>query len=142
MKGIPQVMFEGLMTNIDRRIQLFSFVRNQAYNVRALGSLEAENLFGEFQDLDPKGVGVLRPDDIPIAISTACELLSVKMDAKKSFFMQTSKTTVYPLHELIKPPEFAVKKVFLNLARLMVLGWSPFRIVSDDPAPNQDGHHC
>jgi hypothetical protein len=58
------------------------------------GSLEAENLFGEFQDLDPKGVGVLRPDDIPIAISTACELLSVRMDAKKSFFMQ-----------LIKPPE-------------------------------------
>jgi hypothetical protein len=43
------------MTNIDRRIQLFSFVRNQAYNVRALGSLEAENLFGEFQDLVPKG---------------------------------------------------------------------------------------
>ena len=39
------------MTNIDRRNQLFSFVRNQAYNVRALGSLEAENLIGEFQDL-------------------------------------------------------------------------------------------
>jgi hypothetical protein len=49
------------MYEIDRRIQLFSFVRNQAYNVRALnfGSLEAENLFDEFQDLDPKGVGVL-----------------------------------------------------------------------------------
>ena len=126
------------MTNIDRRIQLFSFVRNQAYNVRALnfGSLEAENLFDEFQDLDPKGVGVLWLDDIPIAISTACELLSVRMDAKKSFFMQTSNAKVYPLHELIKLPEFAVKKVFLNLARLMVLGWSPFRIVSDDPAPN------
>ena len=135
-------MFEGLMTNIDRRNQLFSFVRNQAYNVRALGSLEAENLLGEFQDLNPKGVGVLRPDDIPIAMSTACELLSVRMDAKKSFFMQTSKAKVYPLHELIKPPEFAVKKVFLNLARLMVLGWSPFRIVSDDPTPNQDGRHC
>jgi hypothetical protein len=25
------------------------------------------------------------------------------------------------------------------LARLVVLGWSPFRIISDDPAPNQDG---
>jgi hypothetical protein len=74
------------------------------YNVRALGSLEAENLFGEFQDLDPKGVGVLRPDDIPIDISTACELLSVRMDAKKSFFMQTSKAKVYPLHELINSP--------------------------------------
>ena len=48
-------------------IPLFSFVRNQANNVRALGSLEAENLFGEFQDLDLKGVGALRPDDIPIA---------------------------------------------------------------------------
>jgi hypothetical protein len=73
---------------VSGHIQLFSFVRNQAYNVRTLGSLEAENLFGEFQDLDPKGVGALRPDDIPIAISTACELLSVRIDAKKSLLMQ------------------------------------------------------
>jgi hypothetical protein len=57
--------------------------------VRALGSLEAENLFGEFQDLDPKGVDALRPDDIPIAMSTGCELLSVRIDAKKSLLMQT-----------------------------------------------------
>jgi hypothetical protein len=31
---------------------------------------KAENLLGEFQELNPKGVGVLRPDDIPIAMST------------------------------------------------------------------------
>jgi hypothetical protein len=67
-----------------RNGRIFSFSR----------SLEAENLFGEFQDLDPKGVGVLRPDDIPIAMSTACELLSVRMDAKKSFFSSDDVTEI------------------------------------------------
>ena len=52
VNGIPIVMFEGLMTNIERRIQLFPFVRKGTYNVRALGSLESENFFGAFQDLD------------------------------------------------------------------------------------------
>jgi hypothetical protein len=51
----------------------------QAYNVRALGSLEAENLLGEFQDLNPKGVGVLRPDDIPIATHEIQGWKSIKM---------------------------------------------------------------
>ena len=63
------------MTNIERRIQLFTFVKKGAYHVRALGSLEAENIFGEFQDLDPKSRGVIRPDDIPSALSRAYELL-------------------------------------------------------------------
>ena len=74
VNGIPVVMFEGLMTNIERRIQLFPFVKRGSYNVRALGSLEAENFFSGFQDLDPKGSGVLRQDDVSAAISTACEL--------------------------------------------------------------------
>ena len=74
MNGIPVVMFEGLMTNIERRIQLFPFVKKDSFNVRALGSLEAENFFSGFQDLDPKGSGVLRPNDVSAAISTACEL--------------------------------------------------------------------
>jgi len=48
VSGIPIVMFEGLMTNIERRIQLFPFVKSKTYNVRSLGSLEAENFFGGF----------------------------------------------------------------------------------------------
>lgn len=76
-------MFEGLMTNIERRIQLFPFIKRGAYNVRALGSLESENFFGQFQDLDPKGSGVLRPDDVSTAISTACELTQARFDPNR-----------------------------------------------------------
>ena len=83
VNGIPVVMFEGLMTNIERRIQLFPFVKKGSYNVRALGSLEAENFFSGFQDLDPKGSGVLRPDDVSAAISTACELTEARFDPNR-----------------------------------------------------------
>lgn len=65
VKGIPHIMFEGLLTNIERRIQIIPFVKSGACNPRALRSLEAENFFGEFQELDPEGSGVIRPDDIP-----------------------------------------------------------------------------
>ncbi|VDI14617.1 Hypothetical predicted protein [Mytilus galloprovincialis] len=100
VKGIPIVMFEGLMTNIERRIQLFPFIKSGAYNVRALGSLESENFFGQFQDLDPKGSGVLRPDDVSTAISTACELTQARFDPNRVFYMNTSRAKVYPVKEL------------------------------------------
>ena len=83
VKGIPHIMFEGLLTNIERRIQIIPFVKSGACNPRALGSLEAENFFGEFQELDPKGSGVIRPDDIPKAISTACELIGARLDPNR-----------------------------------------------------------
>ena len=85
INGIPLVMFEGLLTNIERRIQLFPFVKKGSYNVRALGSLENENFFGDFQDLDPSGSGVIRPDDVSAAISTACELSESRLDPNRYF---------------------------------------------------------
>ncbi|CAG2217682.1 unnamed protein product [Mytilus edulis] len=84
IKGIPIVMYEGLLTNIDRRLQLFPFVKTGMYNVRSLGTLEAENLFGAFQDLDPKGSGVIRPDDIPSALSTSCEMLCYRFNKNRN----------------------------------------------------------
>ena len=62
--GMPIIMFEGILTNIDRRIQLHALVPNHAYNVRAPNTLDAENLFSEFQELDPKSSGALIADDI------------------------------------------------------------------------------
>ncbi|VDI01697.1 Hypothetical predicted protein [Mytilus galloprovincialis] len=121
VRGIPLIMFEALMTNIDRRIQLFSFVKGGTYNVRSLGSLEAENFFGEFQDLDPKGCGVLRPDDIPCAIGTACELLSIRMDDKKSFFMQTSRSKIYPVHPVIDESQSDHNTMFFNPSKIQLI---------------------
>ncbi|KAL5011712.1 hypothetical protein ScPMuIL_010263 [Solemya velum] len=96
IKGIPTVLFEGLLTNIERKIQLYTFSKTGTYNVRSVGSLDIENFFGTFQDLDPKGSGVLRPDDIPAAISVAVELLDVKLDPNRGFEMETTRSKVYP----------------------------------------------
>ena len=42
VKGMSVTMFEGLMTNTDRRIQLHSYVANGACNVRTLGSFNKQ----------------------------------------------------------------------------------------------------
>ena len=78
--GIPIVMFEGIMTNIDRRAQLYSEVKDGCYNVRAIGSLDAETFFSGFQDLDPKGTGVLLPDDIPKVMEAASYIVQCHLD--------------------------------------------------------------
>ena len=78
--GMPIIMFEGLLTNIDRRIQLHTLVPGRSYNVRAPNSLDAENFFSEFQDLDPKSSGALLADDIPSAIETASYLMQMRLD--------------------------------------------------------------
>ena len=68
VNDIPIVLFEGLLTNIERKIQLYTFTKSGSYNVRSVGSLDIENFFGTFQDIDPKGTGVLNPNDIPMAL--------------------------------------------------------------------------
>lgn len=83
INGIPYVMFEGLLTNIDRRIQLYAIVKKGTYNVRAPTSLDSENFFGEFQSLDPKGTGVLFPDDVPKAMETAAYILNARVDPNR-----------------------------------------------------------
>jgi len=83
--GMPIVMFEGILTNIDRRYQLHALVHGNAYNVRAPNTLAVENLFGCFQDLDPKSTGVLLADDIPHAIETASYLIQSRLDPNRYY---------------------------------------------------------
>lgn len=51
--------------------------------MRAVSSLDIENFFGSFQDIDPRASGVLRPDDIPSSISVAVELLDAKLNPNR-----------------------------------------------------------
>ena len=80
VKDIPIVLYEGLLTGIERRFQLYPFTKTGTYNLRSVGSLDIENFFGSFQDLDRRGTGVLRPDDIPAAIGVAVELMETRMN--------------------------------------------------------------
>ena len=41
--------YEGILCNIDRRLQLYGMVQNNNYNNRAISSLDSENIFGAFQ---------------------------------------------------------------------------------------------
>ena len=41
------------------------------------------NFFGSFQDIDPWGTGVLRPDSIPTALSIAVELTEVSLNPER-----------------------------------------------------------
>ena len=47
--GMPMAQYEGLLTNIDRKLQLYNLVHQGTYNQGAISSLDSENLFGAFQ---------------------------------------------------------------------------------------------
>ena len=86
VKDIPVVLFEGLLTNIQQILQLFPFTKSGSYNVRAVRSMEIENFFETFQDIDSERAGVLQPSDIPTALSVAVELLDAQMDSERYYF--------------------------------------------------------
>lgn len=81
--GMPIVMFEGILTNIDRRTQLHELLPSKSYNVRAPNTLAVENLFSGFQDLDPKSSGVLLADDVGNALETASYLVQMRLNPER-----------------------------------------------------------
>jgi hypothetical protein len=62
IKDIPMVLYEGLLTNIECKIQLF---------------------FGTFQDLEPRGTGVLTPSEHSNSSRVAIELLDAKLNPNR-----------------------------------------------------------
>lgn len=49
ISGMPIAQFEGILTNVDRRIQLYAMVKRKTYNQRAITSLDSETFFSGFQ---------------------------------------------------------------------------------------------
>ena len=45
VKGMPVIMYEGLLTSIERKTQLYEFVKSGTYNQRAVATLDVENFF-------------------------------------------------------------------------------------------------
>lgn len=95
VNSLPIAQFEGISTNVDRRLQLYSMVQTGAYNHRSLSSLDSETFFSSFQDIDPKGTGVLRADDIESALTTACFLNDQRLKDDRNFNMTTARACVY-----------------------------------------------
>lgn len=83
VKGIPIVTYEALITHLERKIQLFAYVPDSKYNVRATGTQEVEQFFSAFKDMDPSGSGTPKPDVIPEMIAAALEIDNFKLDPQK-----------------------------------------------------------
>ena len=49
VNGLPMTQFEGILCNIDRRIQLYAMTDKSTYNQRAVSSLDSETFFSGFQ---------------------------------------------------------------------------------------------
>ena len=80
---IPLGNFHGLLISIERYLQIFPFVHGGTFNPRALGSQINETFFSSFRDLDPRSEGVLKPKDLPKAMSISCQLLEARLDPER-----------------------------------------------------------
>ena len=47
--GLPMAQFEGILCNVDRRLQLYAMTKDGTFNHRAVSSLDSETMFGAFQ---------------------------------------------------------------------------------------------
>jgi hypothetical protein len=76
---IPIVTYEALLTNLERKMQLYAFVKS--YNPRAISTLDSENFLSLLGNLAPGGKGLaIRPADIPRAMSTASDVAKLYTD--------------------------------------------------------------
>ena len=83
VRGIPIITFEGTVSHIERKLQLYSFVPNQRYNARAIGSQDVEQFFSSFRDLEPTGKGTPKPDVIPDMMSAVIEVNNFRLNPEK-----------------------------------------------------------
>ena len=58
--------FEGILTNIDRRLQLYAMTAQGTYCQRAVSSLDSENFFGAFQVMIISHVTILIAGVLPL----------------------------------------------------------------------------
>ena len=78
---IPVVTFEGLMIDIDTKLQLHGYCG--PYNIRSVGSLAAETMVGVLQEMSPTQAVSIKARDVPSLISTVVEVMTCKMNPKR-----------------------------------------------------------
>ncbi|MEW8548750.1 MAG: YqaJ viral recombinase family protein [Candidatus Thiodiazotropha sp.] len=83
VKGIPITTYEALVVHLERKIQLFSFVPESMYNVRATGTQEVEQFFSSFREMDPSGTGTVKPEIIPGMLASASEIDNFRLNPNK-----------------------------------------------------------
>ena len=84
IEGIPVVTFEGMMLDIDTKLQLYGLT--DTYNMRAVGSLAAETTVGILQAMCPNPQVSIKARDVPSLISSVVEVMTCKCNPKRSVF--------------------------------------------------------
>lgn len=79
--GIPVVTFEGMMLDIDTKLQLYGITDN--YNIRAVGSLAAETTVGILQAHYPNPQVSIKARDVPTLMSSVIEVMTCKSNPNR-----------------------------------------------------------
>lgn len=73
-----------------------------------------DNFVGQFQDLDPKGYGVIKAE-VPAALESACQLLNTYLQPDRKFHMMiSSKAKVYPIRDMMEECNLDEHSVFMT----------------------------
>ena len=101
VNSIPIQNFEGLLISCERIPLLYQLIPKGNFNVRSLGSQMNETFFSAFAELDSQRryKGVLKPSEVPKAMSRACKLLELRMDPTRKFAFVTKRNQIYPERE-------------------------------------------
>ena len=83
VSDFPAILIEGLIVSTERKLQLYPYCTGGTFNACVTGTLEVENIFQSFQEIDPSGQGVLKPDDIPRGLGIALELDTFRLKPDK-----------------------------------------------------------
>jgi hypothetical protein len=78
VQNIPVVTFEGLLIDIDSKLQLYSICG--PYNIRSVGSLVTETTVGILQSLNPVSSVSIKAVDVPRLMATTIEVMTCKLD--------------------------------------------------------------
>lgn len=72
IKGFSLTWYEGMLHNIDTRLQLYGLL--PGYCQRSIGTLAAESFFGDLTEMDQTKLGCPKAIHIPRLISTVTEI--------------------------------------------------------------------
>lgn len=78
---IPVVSFEGILIDIDTKIQLHSLTG--PYNIKSVGSLAAETTVGILQQLNPNSSVSIKARDVPALVSSVVELMTCRLNNER-----------------------------------------------------------
>ena len=80
IKGIPIVMYEGILQNISLHIAMYKYAKNNSYNQKAICTLPVENAFDDLTAMEFSDLGCPKSTDIMRLMAHAIQLNHHRLD--------------------------------------------------------------